>query len=570
MNTNPEKFKWVKDDFNQMATSGVLGDPHGIPGIAYLRVSSAGQAEEGRSGFPRQLLHVHEKALQVNVSITWNLVFFDDHTGFEFRDRPALTKLRNLVKAPARLANDLVIENLDRLSREAMWHQGFLLEEFEKECKVRVHFWKELGSKLERAVYGTVAQDRMLTDLERMATGNLMKAKSGRVTARTPAFGYAFVDSQGSTDNAKKDTHYGVDTQQADIVAKIFCWIVEQRLTLVAISKRLTDMEVRTPKKSQNWDPSLLHAIVTNPVYKGEFHGHRYTHVKKISRLTGREVTHKIERPREEWITVPVPAIVPAEMWQAAQEVLKENRSKSLRNVKADYLLVAFIHCAECGARMSPCSRYNARLTRQGPRTYHITYYRCSTQMRPKHIMERLGVHCTMPQSSRRLLDDMVWHALIDVLFDAGRLEEGIDRYLARQNPDTTKEEISFVQSRISEFDVEDTRLYEAYISGAFDADEYSQKRRTLKEKKITFETQKEELQAKLSQLAGRAYRKKSIMVAVDELKQRARDDIPFELKRKIIMMVVDKIVVNTREEWFEIEGAIGGKFDFSSTDMDS
>src|SRR5215212_3799639 len=150
----PSRLQWVKDEFDRIAVNGVLGDPDGKPAYAYLRVSSTGQAEEGRSGFPRQLLHVHEKAHQLHLCITWELVFFDDHTGFEFRDRPALTALRELIRSLVRPADELVIENLDRLSREASWHQGYLLEEFEKDYKVRVHFWKELPSKLERVVYG--------------------------------------------------------------------------------------------------------------------------------------------------------------------------------------------------------------------------------------------------------------------------------------------------------------------------------------------------------------------------------------------------------------------------------
>jgi DNA invertase Pin-like site-specific DNA recombinase len=136
------RLQWVKEEFDRIATNGFLGDPDGEPALGYLRVSSSGQAEEGRGGFPRQILHVHEKAQALHLAISWERVFFDDHTGFEFRDRPSLAKLRELVKQPTRPANDLVIENLDRLSREATWHQGYLLDELERECKIRVHFWK--------------------------------------------------------------------------------------------------------------------------------------------------------------------------------------------------------------------------------------------------------------------------------------------------------------------------------------------------------------------------------------------------------------------------------------------
>ncbi len=337
MKKTPDRFLWVKEEFERIATSGYMGNPQGAKAMAYLRVSAVGQAEEGRTGFPRQLQHVHEKARQLSLAIPWELVFFDDHTGFEFRDRPALTGLRTLVKTQPRPADDLVIENLDRLTREATWHQGYLLEEFEKECKIKVHFWKDLGSKIERAVYGTVAQDRMLTDLERMATGNRIKAQSGRVTARVPAYGFMLVDSTGGTVNAKKDTHYALNSTEARVMQMIYSWLVQEHATLVEISRRLTEKKIKPPKKSRAWEHSLIYKMVTNPVYKGEFFAHRYIQLKRVSKQTGRDVIGKIQRPRDEWILVPVPAIVSSQSWELAQKVVKSNRILMVRSFSTGF-----------------------------------------------------------------------------------------------------------------------------------------------------------------------------------------------------------------------------------------
>ena len=52
----------VQRIYDQIAQSNhnVLGDPSGSTSFAYIRVSSSGQAEEGRTGLPRQLQHIHE------------------------------------------------------------------------------------------------------------------------------------------------------------------------------------------------------------------------------------------------------------------------------------------------------------------------------------------------------------------------------------------------------------------------------------------------------------------------------------------------------------------------------
>ena len=143
--------EFFKEVFDGLATNGVIGDPSGETTYCYLRVSSAGQAEEGRSGLPRQIMHVHQAAEQNGLKIPWELVFADDHTGFEFRDRPELMKLRQEYKSSNRRAHAIVMEYLDRLSRNADWHQGFLLEEM-REYGLKVIFWQPFNSRIERAV----------------------------------------------------------------------------------------------------------------------------------------------------------------------------------------------------------------------------------------------------------------------------------------------------------------------------------------------------------------------------------------------------------------------------------
>ncbi len=106
------------------------------------------------------------------------------------------------------------MEYLDRLSRNADWHQGFLLDEM-KHNGLSVVFWKEFTSRIERAVMGAISQEGMEQAKQRMAQGNIFKARDHRITARVPAFGYRLVDRNGkSSAEAKKDTHYvsGVTT----------------------------------------------------------------------------------------------------------------------------------------------------------------------------------------------------------------------------------------------------------------------------------------------------------------------------------------------------------------------
>src|SRR6202171_1542121 len=55
------------------------------------------------------------------------------------------------------------------------------------------------------------------------------------------------------------------------------------------------------------------------------------------------------ERPRAEWIEVPVPALVTEEMFALAQEQLEKNRRHSPRRTVEPTLLQGMLVCEQCG-----------------------------------------------------------------------------------------------------------------------------------------------------------------------------------------------------------------------------
>ena len=72
------------------------------------------------------------------------------------------------------------------------------------------------------------------------------------------------------------------------------------------------------------------------------------------SRISARAIgrSHTF-RPVEEWIPVPVPAIIDADLWHLAQEQLARNRERATRNnTRHRYLLRALLICGRCGRRM--------------------------------------------------------------------------------------------------------------------------------------------------------------------------------------------------------------------------
>jgi site-specific DNA recombinase len=60
--------------------------------------------------------------------------------------------------------------------------------------------------------------------------------------------------------------------------------------------------------------------------------------------------TRRVDRPREEWIAVEIPAIIAADDFQAAHAQPARNKALDQRNRKYDYLFIGGrLRCGRCG-----------------------------------------------------------------------------------------------------------------------------------------------------------------------------------------------------------------------------
>ncbi len=561
---NPEFFK---DVFDALATDGFVGDPTGKLAYCYLRVSSAGQADEGRSGLPRQILHVHEAAAMQGLKIPWELVFADDHTGFEFKDRPELSRLRSEYKRTQRQAHAVVMEYLDRLSRNADWHQGFLLEEI-RQYGLEVVFWKAFTSRIERAVMGAISQEGMEQAKQRMAEGNIFKAKDGRVTARVAAYGYRLVDSQGREgEQAKTDSHYAIDPEQAEVIRTMYTKVGIEGWSTRKVATYLED-HFPPPKNAAHWEATLVAILLRKPLYKGEFIAHRHYEAKVPSTMTGpdepvRLVKRKVQRPQEEWIRVPVPAIVSAELWEMANQMLAKNAQTGRRNAKKPFLLTGLIRCASCGFSVIGNHRERVRKHDVG----EVRTYRCSSRAnRIPYIVQEIG--CSQGQIMCHFVDDAVWSAVCRILLEPEILIHALEQSFAGGDNAQLRDEITFLERQLKERDDEDEKLYRAYQADVFDAHEYAARRRLVKEGRSKLLTELEHLRSQVMTEAQLEERKRLVRaIAASAPHAKLIKDASFEDRQRIIKLVVDRVVLNVNEGWCRIEGAVRGIYPVPGND---
>jgi site-specific DNA recombinase len=98
--------------------------------------------------------------------------------------------------------------------------------------------------------------------------------------------------------------------------------------------------------------------MLRNPAYAGTavFGKTRIVHeqpgLNRSARLAGRttpRAVKAVDRPKEEWTGIPVPALVDEETFDRVQQRLADNKRFAARSTKVPSLLQGLAACSSCG-----------------------------------------------------------------------------------------------------------------------------------------------------------------------------------------------------------------------------
>jgi DNA invertase Pin-like site-specific DNA recombinase len=248
------------------------------------------------------------------------------------RDRAALGAFeRVLLTAPDRLARNYV-------------HQMGLLEELTQHgCQVEFldrPMSDAPHDQLLLQIRGAVAEYERTLIADRMRRGRQAKIRSGLLLPWTvPPYGY-LLDPECPRDPSR----LRLDPVKAAVVTQIFAWDTEPQRpsTLYGVTKRLSDAQLPTPTGKPRWNTSSVRGILRNPVYTGMAHSGKSRPVparqrKSALRPVGPGLSHRPTRP-EDWVPIPVPALISAETFDAAQARLEHNSRTARRNNTTFYV----------------------------------------------------------------------------------------------------------------------------------------------------------------------------------------------------------------------------------------
>ena len=432
----------------------------------YARVSSARQKKDETIG--SQTAALREHAAQAGLDVPQDWVFEDEgHSGATLV-RPALEALRDLVAQGC--VDVVLVYSPDRLARKFAY-QALLLEEFAR-AGVRAEFVKgPRGDSPEDQLLiqfqGMFAEYEKAQLMERYRRGKAHRARCGSVNVLGGApFGYRYISK-----TADSGASYEIVDHEAVIAAELFRRYTDDGASIADLTRWLTSENVPTRTGKARWDRSVVWGMLRNPAYAGtavfgktqvlqESPG-----LNRRARLEGRSVpraSKTVDRPREEWIEIPVPAIVTAGTFQRAAQRLADNKRYAARNTKVPSLLQGLAACSACGYGYY---RTSARTTSR-----KIYYYRCLGSDDYRYEGGRV---CGNKPVRADYLNTVVWDHITGLLADPALIRAEISKRLeVARTSDPVTSQRTRLQAALAKAAASITAMIEAYSEQLITIDE--------------------------------------------------------------------------------------------------
>ena len=432
----------------------------------YARVSSARQKKDETIGSQTAALREHAAQARLDVPEEW--VFEDEgHSGATLV-RPALEALRDL--AAQGLVDVVLCYSPDRLARKFAY-QALLLEEFAR-AGVRVEFVK--GPR------GDTPEDQLLVQFqgifaeyekaqlaERYRRGKAHRARTGSVNVLSGApFGYRYVrktDLCGAV--------YEVIEHEAVLVAEMFRRYADDGAAIADLARWLTGQGVATRTGKHRWDRSVIWAMLRNPAYAGTavfgktMAVHEPPGLNRVARLQGRSVPRAVktvDRPRDQWLEIAVPAIVDQVTFARVRQRLEDNKRFAARNTKVPSLLQGLAACSACG--------YGYYRTSTRTTNKKIYYYRCLGSDDYRYEGGRV---CGNKPVRADYLDTVVWDHITALLADPALIRAEITKRLEQaRTADPATRQRKQLQAALAKATASVTAMIEAFSEQLITIDE--------------------------------------------------------------------------------------------------
>src|SRR5215470_8171707 len=503
----------------------------------YARVSSDRQKEE--KTIASQTAALTEFACKEGYDVPREWIFEDEGVSGASLVRPGLERLRDLA-AEGQL-EAILVYSPDRLSRKYAY-QILLIEEFARNG-VETVFVKAPKSdtpedQLLLQFQGMIAEYERAQILERSRRGKRHRARQGQVSVLSGApYGYRYVRKSEET-----AAYYEVIEAEADVVRLIYRRYTMEHLSIGKITRLLNEQAVPTRKRISRWERSTVWAILRNPAYKGTAcfgktemrPRQRVTRTLRMRGGIGKRNSSNQERPRKDWIEIPVPAIVSGETFALAQELLTANKMNAPRRTIQPSVCQGMLACSKCGYALYRTS------TRTSSRK--IYYYRCFGSDRWRHLK---GAVCNNPPIREELLDQVVWNETVKLLENPNLIQDELNRRLdAAQKSSPTKRRQESLQRDLTRVRRSIERLMTAYQEELLSLDELRSRMPDLRQRERAMQAELQSIATQAQDRAAYLRLAETLSAFLSRLRSTAKT-LDITERQRIVRLLVKEVIVS-------------------------
>ena len=357
----------------------------------------------------------------------------------------------------------------------------------------------EFDNQMLGIMISNLANDMYAKDASVKSSGAMkIRMESGEYCGGDAPYGYKrALDENGNSTTVP-------DKLTAPYVVKIFEKIANGQ-SYLGISREFNAMLLTPPRlyartgklfldsldeADTHWCSSTIKRIAENKHYLGN----TYTHKTRTSLIT-REKNTILDKSEWNEHENTHEALVSRELFEKVQEIIKEKQKnaipkKDLSKIetygKQENKYVGIIFCGECGAKMA---RRYSRKERNGI-LYYDYFYICGNYA----TVSKEDYSCN--RWKEKVIDELVYHAILKQLKVACDLKIQLNRF-NDEYYETYRRYLNKEHSKIVQLNKKNEAnrldLYEQYVSGTMDKDEYQRKieRISVVEKEL-YERQKE------------------------------------------------------------------------------
>jgi len=315
-------------------------------------------------------------------------------------------------------------------------------------------------------------------------------------------------------------------------VRRIFTdFLAGQSLRHLAVT--LSAEGIASPEGKPVWRLSTISRLLRNEAYAGRLYWNRTQ--SSYDPALGR--TRATTRPREEWIAIPIPAIIDEATLQTVAATARDNSSYSPRHTEPDtFLLRRLLRCAHCQVKLT-C--YRARRNQATTR-----YYLC-----PHRDPWRAGGaehRCPERRVRADELDTFVFDQVRQLLTRPDLITAGqtaVAAHTPAADDELLNTQLARLQRRLQNARTERGRLADLYQASVIDNAEMKRRSREINARARHLEQEHQTLTARQSELAS----DNRLHVGIANFAQRTLhgiDTLDFHGRQQLLRLLLEDVRV--------------------------